>query len=286
MPQEPLGSPRSPQFTLRSLFAVITVVALLLGITIPAVRAARDRARTNQCANNLKIIVVGLHNYMDAFDSFPPAYTVADGQRLHSWRLSTVGYLEQWGFETEEERRKTAPFQHIRWDLPWNHPQHAQLCTSFAAAYYECPADESAATSQGTSYLAITGPEAAWPGQGCLSFADFRKGTSNTILVAESAATHIKWIEPRDLELATLPLTVNDPQSLSICSLHSRGANVAMADGSTRFLPTSISPHVLQTMLKLHPNSPESTGEGTNPASDQATRASGAGTEREAGREK
>ncbi|MCP4778126.1 MAG: type II secretion system protein, partial [Planctomycetaceae bacterium] len=41
-------------FTLVELLVVITIIGILMGLLIPAVNAARETARKNQCATNMK----------------------------------------------------------------------------------------------------------------------------------------------------------------------------------------------------------------------------------------
>jgi prepilin-type N-terminal cleavage/methylation domain-containing protein/prepilin-type processing-associated H-X9-DG protein len=63
---------RRKGFTLIELLVVIAIIAVLIALLLPAVQAAREAARRAQCVNNLKQLGLGLHNYHQSNDCFPP----------------------------------------------------------------------------------------------------------------------------------------------------------------------------------------------------------------------
>ncbi len=91
-------SRRRRAFTLVELLVVIAIIGTLVGLLLPAVQAAREAARRSQCVNNLKQIMLGVHNHHDAKQKFPNTVGWGDnygGAYYFSDKVLLLPYIEQ-----------------------------------------------------------------------------------------------------------------------------------------------------------------------------------------------
>lgn len=81
-------------FTLIELLVVIAIIAILIALLLPAVQQAREAARRSQCKNNLKQYGLGLQNFHDSMQCFPPGRPDDDG-RAYGWGFYLLPYMDQ-----------------------------------------------------------------------------------------------------------------------------------------------------------------------------------------------
>jgi type II secretory pathway pseudopilin PulG len=211
------------------------IIAVLIALLLPSVSRSREAPRRSQCKNNLKQIGLALHNYLDAYKTFPPAYTVdVNGKPLHSWRTLILPFLDQ-----------RALYESIDLSKPWDDPANEQARNTYLAAY-SCPST-SGPKKEETTYLAVVCPGSCFRPGGGVRPADITDGTSNTLLVIEVPIDRaVPWMSPRDADEALILSIASDSHFA-----HTGGVHSALCDGSVRFLSAQLPPATRRALITI-----------------------------------
>ena len=235
-----IGHKRLHRWALPSL-CMGCILLLFLFLSLQNV-GSRPPTRRSACLNNLKQLGLALLAYEAAHGCFPPAYiTDESGRPTHSWRVLILPYMDRKGL-----------YSCYRFDEPWDGPNNAKL--NVLLRVFQCPTDmkrrKRRTPETTTSYVAVVGPNTAWPGEKSLCLEDFTDGPQNTILLVEVADSGIHWMEPRDLHVGQMAPGINPKSGQGISSLHQGGANVVFADGHVEWLrEDQITPEQFQALL-------------------------------------
>lgn len=186
-----------------------------------------------QNVQNLKQLALAMHNYESANNTFPAPYLQSAGSPALSWRVALLPYL---GLDDL--------YNQFNFSKPWDDPSNLPLLQQMPAVF-RSPADSAGSAS--THYLVPTGPNLIFNGPTGTQFSAITDGTSNTLLIGESAAA-VPWTAPQDLAIPPNPTLA----SAGFSSITPGYAPFAFADGSVRFLRSDIDSQTLQDLFQLN----------------------------------
>lgn len=178
-------------FSIVELLVVIGIITILLGLTLPAVQAARESVRKIQCQNKLRQLTLAANIYETALRHLPPGQMgLNDQNAFQTWAAKLLPFLEQSSLSDQIDAA------YARSSIPFDITIHNHFDTPVIA--FACPSDARVTESQiarGTSvallsYVGVAGTNSQKK-DGTLyfrsktRFADIQDGLSNTLLIFE-----------------------------------------------------------------------------------------------------
>lgn len=241
----------------------------------------RRAAARSQCANNLKDIAIGLHNYADTCPTcrssgenghWFPTGTVANPdlppERRLSWFVELLPFIEHSAVHDRIDRQAA-------WDAPANTAAVQTMLRTFHCPDWGREAEPDPVYL--TAYIGVAGvgaDGATLPAgarqAGVFGYdrrtavADVTDGTSCTLLVLESARDNGPWARGgpatvRGIDPANAPYLgsgrpfggTHFAENTLFRHGGSAGCNAAFVDGSVRFLNDKVAPHVLEELATV-----------------------------------
>lgn len=222
---------RKQAFTLVELLVVLAVIAILIGLLLPAVQQVREAARRSACRNNLKQIGLALADYENVNRVLPPSCTgdMAYGVwyanpaqfRLQSWTSMLLPFLEQKDLWDE-----------VDFELSALDARNLDAATQIVSVF-RCPTYSGPDYSQSPLYIALSPhyalrnyvamgattigklwhkPNGVFYASSSTRVTDVKDGLSMTIFVAETREPNMAvWIDGTTASLAGHPYNEDAP---------------------------------------------------------------------------
>jgi len=221
-----------------------------IAFMLPATEAVKEAYLRQECAMNMKRIILAMYLYEREHGTLPPTFTIDEnGKPLHSWRTLLLPYF---GDETLAEL-----YKQMKLDEPWD-SEHNRQFHERNLDVYRCPSAASTVRKDGESnYSVIVGDDLLFTTDGKGQPLD--KCGPIMLLLAERKAG-VCWMQP-DAEIAQAdaengvnrefwtPGSTEMSSHVSsapvpISSNHSGGVNFGLRDGGITFISDTIDRNV------------------------------------------
>ena len=128
-------------FTLIELLIVITIIAILAGMLLPALNSARESARRTKCVGVLKQLGIAVHAYAMDFKDFVPCGNRSDTEQYVVFNTASQATDRRITFLYLLPGYKYLPFRSKTNPLSWLVGTHDDQIKECRDKYFRCPSD-------------------------------------------------------------------------------------------------------------------------------------------------
>lgn len=273
-------------FTVIELLVVIAVIAILIGILLPAIQSSRELARRTHCTNNLLQIGTALSNYAAAYGVLPPGVVNDRGPITNApvgyhfgWAAQVLPYFDQAAIARQfnlaesvySPSNETARGHRIGSFQCPSSPNYGLM--SYAACHHdvEAPIDVDnhgvfylnskiryEDITDGPAFTILVGDYGGTPGPGWAVGTTVTLRNAGTPINAEDPLetalrgnSSIPWYRPADPAAWNSLIKAGSVSATRVGgfrSYHRDGANFLFGDGSVRFVTERIHPDLYRSL--------------------------------------
>jgi prepilin-type N-terminal cleavage/methylation domain-containing protein/prepilin-type processing-associated H-X9-DG protein len=208
-------------FTLVELLVVIAIIGILVSFLLPAIQSSRESARRAMCANSLRQLIVGVHDYEMAHEHFPsgtvndtgPIRSLPSGHHI-SWIARNLPYLEEgalasmvdlslsaYHFKNDPARQAAIPLL-----ICPSNPSGMWPFSNYAGCHHdiEAPIDDD---NNGVFFL-----------NSKLTRDDLKDGAAHTVFLGEKMpdGADLGWLSGTSSTLRNMGAQLNDPSTITV----------------------------------------------------------------------
>ena len=200
-------------------------------VLTPTISQTRQAAARQVSANNLKQLGLAMHNYHDAYKSFPAQANLSkDKKPLLSWRVHILPFIDQDNL-----------YKQFKLDEPWDSEHNKKMIAQMPEVYRSPLAKKVAGK---TVYLGAAGPKMVFGDAKGMPAIKITDGTSNTIMIVEANDENaVTWTQPEDYKP-----DMKDPKA-PLLRKEMKGFYATFADGSVRMMSREVANDLLWSLL-------------------------------------
>lgn len=225
-----------------SIIAVIAIIALAVFFA-SVLHKAKQSIVANHSTQAMKNVWIALEAYYAQNDSLPSSITTIAGHD-HSWRM-----LVENGHG----------LSNVQYDLSesWDSAINLKLADNTRgipfSGFDALVRHKDIRPFPPTNYFVVSGPQTAFPAQGCVRLENIADGVENTVLVIELGRSKIPWPMPRDVAFRELEQLYRGTHELSL-DVHTLGCGLLFADWERFYMIKKLPFEVFQALFTISGN--------------------------------